>query len=63
MLLTHTASGLTYFSIYRFVEFGEFKGNLYGTTYASIRYVIQSGRICLLTPHTQVSDLCVETLY
>ena len=38
----------------RFVEFGEYKGNLYGTSYASIRSVINSGKICLLTPHTQV---------
>ncbi|XP_053385588.1 MAGUK p55 subfamily member 7-like isoform X2 [Mercenaria mercenaria] len=38
---------------HKFVEFGEFKGNLYGTSYASIRSVIQSGKICLLTPHTQ----------
>ncbi|KAL4217503.1 MAGUK p55 subfamily member 7 [Mactra antiquata] len=38
---------------HRFVEFGEFKGNLYGTSYASIRSVIHSGKICLLSPHTQ----------
>ena len=46
---------ISYISMYRFVEFGEFKGNLYGTTYASIRAVISSGRICLLCPHTQVN--------
>ena len=39
---------------FRFVEFGEFRGNLYGTSFASIRSVITSGKICLLSPHTQV---------
>lgn len=38
---------------HRFVEFGEFKGNLYGTTYSSIWSVIQKGKICLLCPHAQ----------
>lgn len=42
---------------HRFVEFGEFKGNLYGTSYASIRSVISSGKICILTPHTQALKL------
>jgi len=42
--------------VFRFVEFGEFRGNLYGTSYASIRSVVAAGRICLLTPHTQVSS-------
>ncbi|KAH3748021.1 MAGUK p55 subfamily member 7-like [Dreissena polymorpha] len=42
---------------HRFVEYGEFKGNLYGTSYASIRSVISRGKICLLCPHTQALKL------
>ncbi|WAR09930.1 MPP7-like protein, partial [Mya arenaria] len=42
---------------HRFVEFGEFKGNLYGTSYASIRSVIASGNVCLLSPHSQALKL------
>ncbi|KAK3083309.1 hypothetical protein FSP39_019138 [Pinctada imbricata] len=34
----------------RFVEHGEFKGNLYGTRADSIQSAINSGRVCILTP-------------
>ncbi|GFN83727.1 hypothetical protein PoB_001023300 [Plakobranchus ocellatus] len=37
----------------KFVEFGEYKGNLYGTSLESIKSVIQKGKVCLLAPHTQ----------
>ncbi|CAL1543620.1 unnamed protein product, partial [Lymnaea stagnalis] len=37
----------------RFVEYGEYKGNLYGTSLESIKNVIQKGKVCLLAPHTQ----------
>ncbi|KAK3592353.1 hypothetical protein CHS0354_035102 [Potamilus streckersoni] len=37
----------------RFIEFGEYKGNLYGTSMSSIKDVINSGKVCLLSPHTQ----------
>ncbi|XP_041374840.1 MAGUK p55 subfamily member 7-like [Gigantopelta aegis] len=36
-----------------FAEYGEYKGNLYGTSLDSIRAVIAAGQVCLLTPHTQ----------
>ncbi|KAL3855882.1 hypothetical protein ACJMK2_015079 [Sinanodonta woodiana] len=38
---------------FRFIEFGEYKGNLYGTSMSSIKDVINSGKVCLLSPHTQ----------
>ncbi|XP_036361898.1 MAGUK p55 subfamily member 7 isoform X5 [Octopus sinensis] len=37
----------------RFVEYGEYKGNLYGSSIDSIKCVINSGKVCVLTPHTQ----------
>lgn len=38
----------------KFIEFGEFEKNLYGTSTDSIRDVVNSGRICLLCLHTRV---------
>ncbi|CAM9298231.1 unnamed protein product [Lampetra fluviatilis] len=32
----------------RFVEYGEFKGNLYGTSVDAIRSVVNAGKVCLL---------------
>lgn len=37
----------------RFIEYGEYKGNLYGTTVDSVVSVIKQGRICILNPHPQ----------
>ncbi|XP_012936845.1 MAGUK p55 subfamily member 7 isoform X2 [Aplysia californica] len=37
----------------KFVEYGEYKNNLYGTSLDSIKSVIQRGKVCLLAPHTQ----------
>uniref|UniRef100_A0A674P9A1 Protein PALS1 n=1 Tax=Takifugu rubripes TaxID=31033 RepID=A0A674P9A1_TAKRU len=37
----------------KFIEFGEFEKNLYGTSTDSIRDVVNSGRICLLCLHTR----------
>ncbi|KAH9491777.1 MAGUK p55 sub member 7, partial [Bulinus truncatus] len=37
----------------KFVEYGEYKGNLYGTSLESIKSVIRHGKVCLLAPHTQ----------
>ena len=39
----------------RFVEFGEYRGNLYGTAQESILSIINSGQVCVLCPHYQVS--------
>ncbi|XP_064598319.1 MAGUK p55 subfamily member 7-like [Liolophura sinensis] len=37
----------------KFAEYGEYKGHLYGTSLESIRSVVTSGKVCVLTPHTQ----------
>lgn len=37
----------------RFIEHGEFKGHLYGTRKDSILSVINSGKVCVLTPNAQ----------
>ncbi|KAM6131450.1 LOW QUALITY PROTEIN: protein PALS1 [Pterocles gutturalis] len=37
----------------KFIEYGEFEKNLYGTSIDSVRQVINSGKICLLNLHTQ----------
>ncbi|XP_037068254.1 MAGUK p55 subfamily member 7-like isoform X1 [Pollicipes pollicipes] len=37
----------------RFVEFGEYRGNLYGTAQESILSIINSGQVCVLCPHYQ----------
>lgn len=38
----------------KFIEFGEYEKNLYGTSTDSVRHVVNSGRICLLCLHTRV---------
>ena len=42
---------------HKFVEFGEFEKNLYGTSLEAIRQVINIGKICVLNFYPQVS-LC-----
>lgn len=42
----------------KFIEYGEFEKNLYGTSIDSVRQVINSGKICLLNLHTQVWQSC-----
>lgn len=37
----------------RFIEYGEYKGNLYGTTVDSVKAVVNQNRICILNPHPQ----------
>ncbi|KAI5636417.1 guanylate kinase domain-containing protein [Phthorimaea operculella] len=37
----------------KFIEHGEYKGNLYGTTADSVETIINSGRVCVLSPHWQ----------
>ncbi|XP_023237890.1 MAGUK p55 subfamily member 7 isoform X1 [Centruroides vittatus] len=37
----------------RFVEHGEYKGNLYGTSLETIRSIINAGYVCVTTPHPQ----------
>ncbi|XP_072161523.1 MAGUK p55 subfamily member 7 isoform X3 [Bemisia tabaci] len=36
-----------------FIEFGEYKGNFYGTSAESVVSIINAGLICVLTPHYQ----------
>ncbi|XP_048005686.1 MAGUK p55 subfamily member 7 [Leguminivora glycinivorella] len=37
----------------RLIEHGEYKGNLYGTSAESVETIINSGRVCVLSPHWQ----------
>lgn len=39
----------------KFVEYGEYRGNLYGTSLDSVFTIVRSGRVCILNPHPQVS--------
>lgn len=45
----------------RYVEYGEYNGNLYGTTVDEVRSIINSTRVCILCPNIQVWN--VFTLY
>lgn len=37
----------------KFIEYGEYKGNLYGTSSESVKSIITSGQVCILNPHYQ----------
>ncbi|XP_057654328.1 MAGUK p55 subfamily member 7 isoform X2 [Diorhabda carinulata] len=37
----------------KFIEFGEYKGNLYGTSTESVKAIINAGKVCILNPHYQ----------
>ncbi|XP_044014548.1 MAGUK p55 subfamily member 7 isoform X2 [Aphidius gifuensis] len=37
----------------KFIEYGEYKGNLYGTSGESVNSLIDSGFVCILNPHYQ----------
>ncbi|XP_048488661.1 MAGUK p55 subfamily member 7 isoform X2 [Plutella xylostella] len=37
----------------KFIEHGEYKGNLYGTTAESVEEIVNSGCVCVLAPHWQ----------
>uniref|UniRef100_A0AAY4A549 Protein associated with LIN7 1, MAGUK p55 family member b n=1 Tax=Denticeps clupeoides TaxID=299321 RepID=A0AAY4A549_9TELE len=62
----HFVSRLTFemdVSSGKFIEWGEFDKNLYGTTTDSVRQVINSGRICLLCLHSKsLQVLCYSNL-
>ncbi|KAG8197875.1 hypothetical protein JTE90_024274 [Oedothorax gibbosus] len=34
-----------------FVEYGQYKGNLYGTSLETVKSIINAGYVCLMTPH------------
>lgn len=35
----------------KFIEHGEFRGHLYGTTAESVKTIINSGSVCIINPH------------
>ncbi|GAB6028321.1 hypothetical protein CHUAL_002494 [Chamberlinius hualienensis] len=35
------------------VEYGEYKGNLYGTSVENVKAIINSGSVCVMSPHPQ----------
>ncbi|KAJ8969506.1 hypothetical protein NQ314_001733 [Rhamnusium bicolor] len=37
----------------KFIEFGEYKGNLYGTSAESVKTIVNTGKVCILNPHYQ----------
>lgn len=37
----------------KFVESGEYKGHLYGTSAESVKSIVNSGAVCILSPHYQ----------
>ncbi|XP_076272184.1 membrane palmitoylated protein 7-like protein metro isoform X3 [Rhynchophorus ferrugineus] len=37
----------------KFIEFGEYKGNLYGTSAENVKDIVSSGHVCVLNPHYQ----------
>ncbi|KAJ6643341.1 MAGUK p55 subfamily member 7 [Pseudolycoriella hygida] len=37
----------------KFIEFGKYKGHLYGTSGESVRCIINAGCVCILSPHYQ----------
>ena len=38
----------------RFIEFGEYEGNLYGTSMEAVKSVVNAGHVAVLCPHPQV---------
>lgn len=41
----------------RYLEYGEYDGNLYGTKIDSIHEVVEAGRICILDVNPQVRKI------
>ncbi len=42
---------------YRFLEYGEYKGNMYGTSVESVREVLNSGKTCVIDIEPNVSTM------
>lgn len=42
----------------KLIEFGEYKGNLYGTSSESVKSLVNAGYVCILNPHYQVCERC-----
>lgn len=49
-------------STLRFIEYGEYKGNYYGTSLDSIRSVLAKNKVCLLDVQPHVSDTNLSSL-
>lgn len=47
----------------RFLEHGEYDGNLYGTKISSIHDVIETGKICILDVNPQVEETALPSLF
>jgi guanylate kinase len=43
----------------KYLEHGEFDGNIYGTKYDAVRHVIHSGQMCILDVSAMVSQRAV----
>lgn len=41
---------------FRFIEYGEYKGNYYGTSLDSIRSILSKNKVCLLDVQPQVTE-------
>ncbi|XP_030762913.1 MAGUK p55 subfamily member 7 isoform X4 [Sitophilus oryzae] len=37
----------------KFIEYGEYKGNLYGTSAENVKDIVSAGHVCVLNPHYQ----------
>lgn len=37
----------------KFIESGEYKGHLYGTSADSVKAIVNSGNVCVISPHYQ----------
>lgn len=37
----------------KFIESGEYKGHLYGTSYESVKAIVSSSNVCVISPHYQ----------
>lgn len=37
----------------KFIEHGEYKGHLYGTSGESVKAIVNAGSVCILSPHYQ----------
>ena len=42
----------------RFVEYGEYNGNLYGTTFDQVTSIVNAGLVCVLCLNPKVSYAC-----
>lgn len=46
----------------KFIEYGEYKGNLYGTSVESVLALINAGYVCVMNPHFQVGFFLFENI-